>query len=348
MFGPGLTGSLTAAFNEPTAAATGRHALDADPAEHEGFPRLVRAADGRLLLFTRLGTTHAGDAGRIMFRVSRNDGVSWSPRREIRRDPAGWSAHNPVAVVAADGTVILWCSRYDWEDNRRNHCVLSRSPDHGDTWEPFRQFDLSPGRTCYYVTDAICAGGRLLAGAVCFAPTAREPAWNVIWGSDDHGVSWREVGLLTRPEANIGDEVGLAHLGGDRVLLLLRGRRRPGLYRYRSADFGATWTTEEYIGAQVGTLQRPFLTHLGGRQWLLTGRQSEARPLAVVAYVSTDDGETFTGRTTLDTYQADGGYTSTVVKRDGSVLLAYYADPEVANKPSIYLAAIRLGGPGKR
>ena len=149
---------------------------------------------------------------------------------------------------------------------------------------------------------------------------------------------------MTEPEANIGDEVGLAHLGGDRVLLLLRGRHRPGLHRYRSGDFGRTWSAEEGIGEQVGTLQRPFLTPLGGGSWLLTGRQSEAKPKAVVAYVSSDDGETFVGPTTIDTYQSDGAYTSGVVRPDGSILLAYYADKQQADKPDIHLVELRVEG----
>ncbi len=335
---------LPAAPDAPTIRVTARRVLDPSTTEHEGFPRMVRAADGRLLMFTRLGTTHASDASRIMLRVSHDDGGTWTARRELWRDPAGWCAHNPVAVVAADGTVILWCSRYDWARNMRNHCVLSRSRDHGETWEPFSHFDASPYRTCYYVTDALRAGARLLAVATCFAPTAKEPAWNVVWRSDDNGATWRELGPMTDPQANIGDEVGLAHLGGDRVLLLLRGRRRRGLYRYYSEDFGLTWSSEENIGSQVGTLQRPFLTYLGGHTWLLTGRQSDAKPLAVVAYLSTDDGETFTGPTTLETYQADGAYTSGVQRADGSVLLAYYADPDEATKPNIYLVELRVDG----
>jgi hypothetical protein len=249
-----------------------------------------------------------------------------------------------VALVAADGTVLLWCSRYDWERGMKNHCVVSRSCDHGETWEPFRHFDDSPHRTCYYITDAMRAGERLLAVGTCFAATAKEPAWNVVWRSDDHGEMWTELGPMTQPEANLGDEVGLAHLGGERVLLLLRGRHRPGLYRYRSADFGRTWSPEENIGEQVGTLQRPVLTPLGGRNWLLTGRQSDAEPKAAVAYVSSDDGETFSGPVTIDTYQSDGAYTSGVVRSDGSVLLAYYADKEQANKPDIHLVELRTEG----
>ncbi len=330
----------------PRVVPAARQVLDPDPTTHEGFPRLVVAANGRWLLFTRLGTSHASDPARIMLRTSADEGRTWSSRRELWRDPDGWSAHNPVAVVAPDGTILLWCSRYEFQRNLRHHGVLARSTDHGETWSAFAPFDDSTARTCYYVTDAIRDGDDLLAVAACFQPPGREPCWDQVFRSADGGRTWSDLGSLTPPAANLGDEVGLARLGDGRILALLRGRRRAGLFRYESSDGGRSWSAEEQLGAQVGTLQRPFLTHLGGANWLLSGRQADARPLQVVAYLSTDDGRTWGGRCDLQAYLADGAYTTCAVRRDGTVVMAYYADPVVAKQPDIHVLELRVTGLG--
>jgi len=328
----------------PGLSVSNLRVLDADPDEHEGFPRLVRAADGRLLLFSRLGTTHAQDSACIVLRTSSDQGETWSERREIWRDPAGWCAHNPVAVTSADGAVILWCSRYDWKTRSKNHGLVSRSQDHGDTWAPFRQFDASPYRTCYYMTDCICVDGRLLGLATCFQANGREPAFNVPWRSEDHGAAWTELPPVGAPDANTGNEVALAQLPDGRIISLLRGRGRPGLYRRYTADFGATWTDEKDIHDQVGTLQRPFLLSVGSGNWLLSGRQADRDPKATVAYLSTDDCVTFIGPTVIEEYASDGGYTSGVLRADGAVVLVYYADPGVPDKPDIRVVDLHVTG----
>ena len=75
---------------------------------HYGFPRMVRAQNADLLLFYRVGTTHAYDDAAIAMRRSSDNGMSWSGEEILWRCEAGFSAHNPVAIVASNGKVILW------------------------------------------------------------------------------------------------------------------------------------------------------------------------------------------------------------------------------------------------
>src|SRR5436189_3243923 len=65
------------------------------PEGHYGFPRLVRAANGRLLLFYRVGNEHAAGNSSIGLRHSTDDGRTWSDERTVWRGPDGVSAHNP-------------------------------------------------------------------------------------------------------------------------------------------------------------------------------------------------------------------------------------------------------------
>ncbi|MBT3375163.1 MAG: exo-alpha-sialidase [Lentisphaerae bacterium] len=318
--------------------------LPSGPEVHEAFPRMVRARNDDLLLFTRLGTSHASDPAAIVVRTSSDDGKTWSEKRELRTDPGGteWTAHNPVAVVAPDGTVILWCSRYHWGEHRKRHCIISRSHDHGATWDAFEQFDSSPDRCCYYVTDAKSIDDTIMAVSTCFNAEGREPAFNLCWNSPDSGRTWTVVSQMTAPEDNLGDEVTIAPLEGLQAIVLLRGRRRDGTSRYRTPDAGKTWSPQEAITEQVGVLQRPLLTRLGPERWLLTGRQADRTPKAVVAYLSDDNAQTFCGPEIIHEYHEDGAYTSVLRVGPGTFRMAFYSDAVTPRKCDLYLATLKI------
>jgi hypothetical protein len=114
------------------------------------------------------------------------------------------------------------------------------------------------------------------------------------------------------------------------------------VFRFWSRDSGRTWTAAESIRDMLDcVLQRPFLTRLGPDALLLTGRDFGRH--RVVAYLSTDGGQTFGQRLELDEYQEDGAYTTTVTQRLDQCLIAWYSDSHTAAlKPDIKLACLRL------
>ena len=110
---PDANSTLRLEVTEPRGVAVSREV-------HYGFPRLVRAKNGDLLLFYRVGTTHARDYSAIAMRTSGDDGASWSPERILHRDPdKRRSAHNPVALVTRSGRVLLWTSSFGFQERPR-------------------------------------------------------------------------------------------------------------------------------------------------------------------------------------------------------------------------------------
>ena len=313
--------------------------LTRDPTVHYGFPRMVRAGNGDLLLFYRVGTTHASDDASIGLRVLAGGATTWSDERVIWRAAEGVSAHNPVAVLAPSGQVLLWASWYEYGRNVRSRCRWSRSADHGRTWAPFEVFDPAATGSCYYVTDVIRTSDGLLAGDATFPPSGQGDCHTRIWHSPD-GNAWQVRSLLTAPDRNDGDEVGLVETEPGRILSVHRDRRRADTWRYWSLDGGRSWSRRESIRAALDcVLQRPFLTSLGDGLLLLTGRDHERR--MVVGYLSTDAGHTFGQRHVLDTFQQDGGYTAAVSTGPGRCLLVWYSDSHTAPlKPDLKLAEI--------
>jgi len=309
---------------------------------HYGFPRMVRARDGDLLLFYRIGTTHAYDDAVIGMRRSSDDGASWSSERLLREREPGLSAHNPVALVTSRRRIILWASRYRYGPGVRLPCWWSFSDDHGSTWSPWTLFDPSERHSCYYVTDAIRTSDGLLAGDATFPASGVGPCHTRILFSSDDGLTWTCRSKLTPSSENSGDEVALAEVAPGTVLCVQRDRSRADTFRFWSRDGGRTWSDPESIRGMLDcVLQRPFLTRLDEALYLLSGRDYARR--RVVTYLSVDGGRTFGQRMELDTFQKDGGYTAVVPLGGRACLIAWYSDSHARPlKPDIKVKKLNV------
>lgn len=323
-----------------TMESTAPRMIAADPKIHYGFPRMIRASDGRLLMYYRVGSSHASDPATIAQRSSKDDGVTWSEERIIYKDPSGFSAHNPVAEVAKDGRVVLFVSSYDWKTPAKLPMYWSHSDDHGETWAPFEKFDTDPSRSTYYMTDVLATEDGLYGMSAGFAPDHMTQAHNLFWFSPD-GREWKMRSVHTRPEENRGDEVDIFQRAPGALTVVHRDRRHSTTWRYRSEDAGRTWSNAEDIGDQVEILQRPFITRLTPEVLLLSGRDRKRR--LMVVYVSRDNGENFTERHVIDSYSADGAYTAGVRLSDNKALMVYYGDTaSTRGKPDIKQVTLTL------
>ncbi len=309
---------------------------------HYGFPRLVRVQNGDLLLFYRVGITHAYDDSAIAMRRSCDNGASWSCEQILRQGEAGFSAHNPVGIVSSHGKVILWASRFQYGPNRRLPNWWSTSNDHGYTWSPWTIFDSSQQHNCYYVTDVIHTSNGLLAGDATFPYSGQGTCHTRILFSGDDGRTWSCRSELTSPAGNMGDEVALMETEENTILCILRDRERADTFRLWSRDGGFTWSDRESIRAMLDcVLQRPFLTRLDENSYLLSGRDYVQKQ--VVAYLSVDRGQTFNHRIELDSFQKDGGYTTTLALDFGDCLIAWYSDSHTQPlMPDIKMIKVRL------
>ena len=339
---------VAAAFQKPLSFSPPQPIL-ADPSIHFGFPRLVRARNGHLLCFYRVGNSHAYDHSSIELIRSPDSGRTWSARQKLWTDPdPDRSAHNPVALVTSSGRILLWMSGFRFRPNpqRREPGLWTWSDDDGRTWRAPAVFDANPERSSYYMTDAIRTSDGLLAANATFPPGGVGNCHAVLWHAGGNG-QWAVRSELTAPAANRGDEVALLETAPGQLLCLLRTRRQPGakgyppgLSRFISGDGGRTWTEEENMGRMLGlTLQRPCLTRLDAQRVLLSGRNIETRE--VVAFVSFDNARTFTQRTVIQGYAKDGAYTSCLVIGVNEVLMVYYADRDGA-LPDLYSTRLRI------
>jgi Neuraminidase (sialidase) len=322
---------LPVTLAEAQIVAADRRTVAHRPGAHYGFPRLVRARNGDLLLVYRSGETTMTDRSMIAVQTSRDAGRTWSEQVLLRDTPLpdhGW--HNPVALAAPSGRVLLWFSNLMiLPPYRRHPGYWCWSGDNGRTWTPASPFDDSMSRSSWYVSDAINTSDGMLASAATFPPGGIGNCYTAVWYSSDGGQNWRVRSLLTRPEEDRGDETALLETSPDTILALLRMRHGKGLAQFRSSNGGRVWTEGPNLYPMLGcTLERPFLTRLGPHRVLLTGRDVEHRRVA--AWLSEDNARSFGNRLAVDGYTNDGGYTSCVATGPDSALMAYYTDVEAA------------------
>lgn len=302
------------------------------------FPRLNTTNDGTLVLFYRVGLTHMNDTGGIAMRTSTSGGAEWSRPKLVHVDPDGYSANNVVECMSREGGIQLFISRYNFFHRHRLPLYRRWSADGGMTWSDPELFDEEKGRSSYYMTDVIRTSDGLLGCMSTFVSPGVQPCYNLMWHSDDDGTTWSVRSQLTRLEENLGDEVAMIELSEGNILLLLRDRRRTGVYRVRSEDGGRTWGERTNLGEMLGVLQRPLLRSFGDGRLFLSGRDFKTKE--VVAFVSEDGGERFHSRTVVDDYQRDGAYTGAAILPDGNLLLVYYGDKEEREQPDLHQAVL--------
>jgi len=267
----------------------------------------------------------------IAVQTSRDGGRTWLPPVILQNTPLpdhGW--HNPVALTAPSGRVLLWFSNLMIVSPYRKHPgYWCWSDDNARSWSPAAAFDDNLNRSSYYVSDAINTSDGMLACSATFPPGGIGNCHTLVWYSSDGGQNWRVRSQLTRPEDDRGDEAALLEASPGNILALMRMRRGKGLAQFRSADGGRVWNEGPNFYPILGcTLERPALTHAGPHRILLAGRDVEHRQLVV--WLSEDSGRSFAGRTVIDSYTNDGGYASFVTTGADSMLMAYHTDVEAS------------------
>ena len=277
------------------------------------------------------------DAGRTWQRV----GVP------VPNDP-GYNRMNSAAGIGDDGTYVVLMSGWPrpylppwtgtledesklgekFKDARVLQSVPAVSRDGGRTWVryPALTEPLEPSG------NALVPHGRIasLPGGELGVMLYYSDAW--FFTSADHGRTWRRRGAVTTDHAH--NETTWIRLANGELFAAARGSENSCLDGYRSTDGGATWQPEGPLtlnGQHPADLtQLPdgrILLSYGVRNpglWGVAVRFGDATarhwsaPLVLVDFEDSSD------HPRLADPRRDGGYPSTVVAADGTLVTAYY------------------------
>ena len=229
------------ANTEPAAGDFGApRLLVAPPADarfaHLSWPKIVRAADGTLVLACIAGRKHVNGDGCPAVSVSKDGGKTFSEPRVLATFDASQRyrhAANLALGLAEDGAVVLLAMAFT--DDLRNTVVGWRSADAGATWTPVDTSSLADSKTGSVFGHVFPVPGKGLAATGHF----RKPKGDGIWMafSPDSGRSWGEPVTVTGQRLF---EPTFTFAQG-RLIGLIRDDPAHAYQQLTSDDLGATW-----------------------------------------------------------------------------------------------------------
>ena len=250
---------------------------------HLGWPKLVRATDGTLVLGCLAGREHTVD-GCPAVCLSRDGGATFSAPRmlaEFDRSMPYRHAGNIALGVAEDGALAYLAMAFT--DNVRNTVLGWRSADNGQTWEPTDTNRLAGNRSGSVFGETVPVPG---LGLVAFGHyrAGSDPAvgiWHAV--SRDHGRTWGDPVAVSRSRLF---EPSFAFAGG-RLVGLIRNDQGGHYWQLVSDDLGRTWQeSESAVGPGVPGLPSPFVVRdprdSGRLLALLTHRTGQPNELGYV------------------------------------------------------------------
>lgn len=232
---------------------------------HLAWPKVVRAADGTIVVGYLAGAYHGG-TGCPAVSISTDQGKTFSEPQILREFGEGkdyFNSGNLGLAVADDGSIALLAMAHTGD--KANNIFGWRSSDEGRTWQPVETPTLGPNKTGSVTCMTNVKGLGLVA--VGHYRAGSKPQATGIWfaSSSDNGKTWGEP----RPVNDVaGAEPVLIQVpkatpdGGDRLIVFIRSKSLPQARQYIavSDDLGKTWTTKEspFAHEKKGTLAHPF------------------------------------------------------------------------------------------
>lgn len=308
-----------------------------NPRNSEGA--FLTLADGRVLFIYTHFTGGGGDnaAAHLAARYSSDGGKTWTPQDEPVLSNEGKLNVMSVSLLRlSKDTIGLFYLQKDALDDCRLY--LRRSVDEGKSWSAATLCIPDAG---YFVVnnDRVIQlkSGRLVAPASRRnSPGSAKPypGVAVCYLSDDLGKTWRRSKSELEPPADSKtglQEPGVVELKDGRVLMLSR-TDQGCQYRSYSKDGGETWTAAEPSDIKSPISPASFkripktgdlLMVWNDHSQIDPALKGKRTPLTVA--VSTDDGQTWTHRKTVDD-DPDGWYCYTAIEFVGDrVLLGHCA-----------------------
>ena len=221
------------------------------------IPAIETAPDGSLVAFAEARKYNAADPGfgkqdiDLVYKLSTNNGATWSPMVVLEDPGEFWSAANPATLVDRTNS-RMWVFYLRSRPGRSTETARPGtddmqtqarwSADNGRSWsEPL---DLTA--TARDLKDPAWRASVPGPGGAIQTRTGRllVPIWKMPFAdlaiySDDHGATWQRGHIV--PGTQGGDECQVVELADGRILMDLRQETGPTRWFAESSDGGITW-----------------------------------------------------------------------------------------------------------
>lgn len=272
---------------------------------------------------------------------SADEGATWSQPVLVNDSPI--DDRNPAFGVAKSGDLVVGFYRtanydasgkYDPHLGKEMSTWVTRSKDGGKTWLPPTPIDCKDiGYGSPYGRILTLPNGTMLmaiygdvVGSKGIVKTRYESSY--IYRSTDDGLTWRRLAQIGREKGQF-NETALLRTKSGRLIAAVRSRALE-LWTSVSDDEGATWSDPK---KQTPVNVHPAdLLEVPRGVLLLAGNR--IGPFGVIGMVGNTEGEFDYARrfTVVDTASSrDCGYPSATMRKDGKVLVLYYASSDKAH-----------------
>lgn len=326
----------------------------------QGIPGIERASNGRLWATWYSGGTGEGRQNFVLISTSGDDGQSWSPIK-VAVDPDGLvRAYDPVLWIDPTGKLwLFWAQSYTkWDGRGGVWAIRNDNPASEDArWSEPRRIADGVMMNKPTVTRAkewllpIAGWARNpeierenRAANLNLSPesiehhTHRSPDryGSSVWVSTDQGKTFQLRGKATPPDTDFDEHMVVERKDGS---LLMLARTRFGIGASISTDKGRTWSGWTDTGIPHPTT-RFFIRRLKSGNLLMIRHapQADRKRSHLAAYLSTDDGATWTGELMLDE-RMNVSYPDGVQAPGGAIYIIY--DRERTKAREILMAVFR-------
>ena len=247
-------------------------------------------------------TLYAGAAGGGLWKTT-NNGGSWEPLS----DETGSLAVNAICVAPSDSDIILiGTGEATFNIDRISGVGILRSTDGGATWNPTNvTYNESQGHG-FHVMEANPLTGTILAGAT-----------DGLWRSTDNGATWTNV----RPEDGGTDYYDVVWKPGTNTCYTVKGSASGGNGVKISTNDGLTFASGGAGPPGFAIGKSKLAISAADPSKLYVHFTDVTAYSSLGTYLSTNDGATFTLRSTFDMVNGQGWYN-----------LMFAADPNNADR----------------
>lgn len=311
------------------------------------IPALCTAPNGDLIAACDARTYHGGDLDHkqpinITIRRSTDGGKTWTEPKYSHHWPwtetSKWSGSDPSFIVDMKAKkVFLFYNVWDWTTLKNGsegvyRFYVQESADNGVTWSEPR--DIS--KDIEFEDDEWKFGGPRGKGGFIFISSGSGiqtkdgtllhtlvhvwPGRNAIFGSPDHGKTWKAYGTSTKG----GDECKIVELANGDWMINSRPDWPGPRTIHISKDHGKTWKTHKDAGLQDGRCNAQIMRYgpMIKHTLLFTNCNSNKREKLYLR-ASKDDGKTWNeGLLIHEPYAA---YSDMAILKDGSIGILFEA-----------------------